>query len=170
MNMKPFLCAVSTVAVLLGVQAVVATPAHGQTFRNLADRTILMPTSASPDLIGGPANGDDCDIIEMVSSPPGSIASGGGVEVQIQTADQAPWWKAIELFVDGRQAPYNARAEGSGGVSSSLPVLPDELARAQLVLVKPKFLGAATRVYQVVGLDRAAGRSVTFIWRRDHCP
>lgn len=148
--------------------------AGAQIIKNRADSTIVlpnMPTDGSrPDITGGSSLRDDCDEILLV--PEGNSSAGpGSVEIALQTGTDRgeTWWKGLQLWIDG-QMPQAIKAEGKGGRSSDfLRIMPNELATAQIVLVKPKFLGAATNVYQIIGLERLANRRVLLLWRRDRC-
>jgi len=175
--MKIYTCAAcATVMVAMGVLVPEAIEGQVLLVPNQGSRTIVLPVSLADNvtvsLTRGSAHLDDCDEIEVVKLPrEGQAAEARGIEVVLETADggPVPWWKAIDLYVDGRKSPYNAVAEGNGHTSQPLTIDSEDLLTAQLVLVKPKELGVATGMYQVLGLDGAAGRTLKFTWKRDHC-
>ena len=154
--------------------ALAPASAGAQIVDNRASRTLVLPNvpadGSRPDITGGSALRDDCDEILLVPES-ASSAGPGSVEIALQTGTDRgeTWWKGLQLFVDGQLA-QSIKAEGNGQRSSSfLTIMPNELPTAQMVFVKPKFLGAATNVYQVVSLERFANRRVLLLWRRDRC-
>ncbi|MES1243407.1 MAG: hypothetical protein ABUT39_17480 [Acidobacteriota bacterium] len=162
-----------TLVTLAACGALLPGRAGAQVLENRASRILVLPgvtDGSRPDITGGSTLRDDCDEILLV--PEGSSTAGpGSVEIALQTGTDRgeTWWKGLQLFIDGREA-QSIKAEGNGGRSAGfLPILPNELSTAQLVFVKPKFLGAATNVYQAVGLDRLANRRFVLLWRRDRC-
>ena len=146
--------------------------AGAQVLESRASRILVLPSvdGSNPDITGGSPLRDDCDEILLV--PEGNSTAGpGSVEIAIQTGTDRgeTWWKGLQLFIDGREA-QSIKAEGNGGRSAGfMPILPNELPTAQLLFVKPKFLGVATTVYQAVGLNQLVNRRVVLLWRRDRC-
>lgn len=128
-------------------------------------------TIALPDTLGGSVNvlagviaSDDCDDIRVTSFPQrGTLPA-----VSLRTGPNM-WRKRVEVYSDGRlrgtlDAPGN---EGRSG--APVPLVPGELYKTQLHLVKPKALGVMTGFYQIVGLSRFGGQDIEIFWARDRC-
>ena len=115
---------------------------------------------------------DDCDRIRMTTRP--NHLGRGMIFLHLETAPDRSghgmWWKRLE-FYNPRGNKFEISAEGNGGRSGNrvLQVPVDEIARGQLVFVKPKFLGWPTAVYQIDGLSSLDGQDVTFRWEQDRC-
>lgn len=172
--MKRYIPILLTLVTLAACGVLIPGPASAQIVDNRASRTLVLPNVPSdgsrPDITGGSPLRDDCDQILLMPESTSS-ASPGSVEIALQTGTDRgeTWWKELQLFVDGQNA-QTIKAEGNGGRSSSfLTIMPNELATAQILFIKPKVLGVPTSVYQAVGLERLANRRVLLLWRRDRC-
>ncbi len=153
------------------VLGLTAPAAHAEIFNNEANRTLTVPTlksgGAMAEITGSSDRRDDCDQI-FVRSVGQSMSGPGSVEILLE--NNSPWWKALELFVDGSRGPGLRAPDGpSQAPGSPLVVFPNEFDSAQLVFVKPKFLGVATCVYQLTSWSNLANHRVVFTWQRQSC-
>jgi hypothetical protein len=168
--MKRSILIVLTLTTVAAGGVLAPAPAGAQIIDSRASRIVVLPNvpagGAQPDITGGSSLRDDCDEILLV--PESSSAAGpGSVEIALQTGP-GMWWKELQLFVDGRLT-QTAKSENGSRSQNVLTIMPNELATAQILFLKPKFLGVSTGVYQIVGLERLANRRVLLNWRRDAC-
>jgi len=150
--------------------AILLCAAHSSATADIVDnkssQTIALPPTlgSGVDILAG-AIRSDCDVIRLSAGPlrvgetlPGvSLRTGSGT-----------WGKRVELFVDGTSRGV-IEAAGNGGTSETQPIIPEELYRAQLNLLKPKAFGVMTGLYQIVGLSRFANQHIEIFWERDSC-
>ena len=139
---------------------------------NKSGRVIAVPlvTGAGVNILESFPNSDDCDDIRFIETP----RSDGFAGFHLRRASSVPgrgmWGKRIEVFVDGNQRGLlNAPGDGTDA-SPGVLVLPADLYKAQLHVMKDKAFGVMTGVYQIVGLSRFGGRDVDIVWVKDRCP
>jgi hypothetical protein len=113
---------------------------------------------------------DDCDSIRLTTSP--AQTGPGSVAIQLATGVGSPWWKEIHCTIisTGRTCGGLHANDGPSTAPGQIVLFPHELSDARLVFTKPKFLGVATDVYQIVDLSPLANQQALFTWVRDRCP
>lgn len=114
---------------------------------------------------------DDCDLIRLTRSE-GLSGQPGSVVIRLATGAGSPWWKEIKCeFMSNRRSCGRLHAnDGPSTAPGEIILLASELDDARLIFTKPKRLGVATDVYQMVGLTPLANNQVLFTWERDRCP
>jgi hypothetical protein len=131
---------------------------------NRANQTIIVPEmlNGRVNVLAGGARADDCDDIRLNALP----RSGSLTTVRLRTG-RGTWGKKVEVYESGIRRG-TVEAPGDGGTSST-PVPIANPHTAQLLLLKPKFLGVMAGVYQIAGLGRFTNFDLEIVWERDRC-
>lgn len=147
----------------------------------IVSATILLLVSLGSRCGGGPpvisltgftpvaSLSDDCDLIRLTRTE-GQFGHPGSVVITLATGTGSPWWKEIKCEINGEPCGRLHANDGPSTAPGELFFAPHELRDARLIFTKPKTLGVATDVYQIIGLEGLANNRALFTWERDRCP
>lgn len=128
------------------------------------------PVITITSLPSGGAGADDCDTIRLTRSD-GRAGHPGSVVIRLATGSGSPWWKEINCEVISTRVPCGRlhANDGPSTATGEIFVPSVELRDVRLIFIKPKVLGVATEVYQMIGLEPLANSTALFTWDRDRC-
>jgi hypothetical protein len=124
---------------------------------------------AEPIRLGNPPNGNfpDLSVEDTVISDSLPGGSGADLELELETAPEVTWWKALEVQTPGG-APLMWVETQDADHGPNLIVVPASLLPfTKLVLAKAKVFGIHTGMYELYNLDAHSGRRLRFLWQRD---